>query len=183
MGKKKKKNKDKDRDSTSKPKKEKKKRSSSPSSASSASSSDRSDRSRSPKRGSSTAGGRGEAKSSASSREPEKAKKTMKEDKTTTMKKTPKTAVLIAGYSDEANPFNDQNLSKPFVWKKKLEKEVEMGRDPASITREALKKRQEETVAEIEKVKERRKQREREKLDMELLREQMTREAALANVS
>ena len=50
----------------------------------------------------------------------------------------------LFGYSNEENPFGDGNLTKMFVWKKKFEKEIEAGQDPRKLTKENLRRRQEE---------------------------------------
>jgi hypothetical protein len=82
----------------------------------------------------------------------------------------------LFGYTNEDNPFNDQNLTRTFIWKKKYEKEVANGADPRKLTKERIRKEQEALRAEIEKVKERRARREQEKFELEKMREMMERE-------
>eukprot|EP00808_Paulinella_micropora_P018606 g71867.t1 len=85
----------------------------------------------------------------------------------------------VFGYSDEQNPFGDTNLTKAFVWKKKYEKMVEDGYDPNKITKKDLRLKQLELQQEIEKVRMRRKQREEEQEAMDMMRDQMAREAEM----
>lgn len=98
------------------------------------------------------------------------------------MKKHGKTKGLEAfGYSNESNPFGDSNLGDHFVWKKKLEKEVDVGlRETATLTKEEIRKKRHEIRSEVEKVKQRRAEREREREEMERQRmlEQRAKEAA-----
>ncbi|UYV69194.1 CACTIN [Cordylochernes scorpioides] len=83
------------------------------------------------------------------------------------------------GYTNTDNPFGDANLLKPFAWSKKMEKE-----GLASLTEEAIEKRNknilEANKRELEKVKRRRleRERERESRDEELTRIQREKEAA-----
>ncbi|XP_031404891.1 cactin-like [Punica granatum] len=58
----------------------------------------------------------------------------------------------VAGYLNTSNPFGDSNLNERFVWKKKMERDIE-----------AEKKRQKQRMAEIEKVRKRREERALEK--------------------
>jgi len=82
----------------------------------------------------------------------------------------------LYGYDDASNPFGDQNLSKPFLWKKKIEREIVAGKPAILLSKEELKRKQSELKREIEQVKERRLQRQIEKEQMEELKEQMQRE-------
>ena len=83
----------------------------------------------------------------------------------------------LHGYTNDENPFNDNNLTQVFVWKKKYEKEIASGKDPRELTKEALRKQQEEHRREIELVKERREKRERENEEMQQMRDFMERQA------
>ncbi len=84
-------------------------------------------------------------------------------------------------YSNDNNPFRDKNLTKMFIWKKKYEKEIGEGKDPRTLTRENMQKRQMELQAEIEDLKERRKNREQETLELEQMREEQERMNAMAD--
>lgn len=44
-------------------------------------------------------------------------------------------------YTDEANPFGDPNFSKPFVWGKKIEKQIAEGVDVREMSAKAEAKR------------------------------------------
>lgn len=83
-------------------------------------------------------------------------------------------------YSNDNNPFRDKNLTKMFIWKKKYEREIRQGKDPRKLTRDNLQNRQRELQQEIEDLKERRKAREQETLELELMREEQERMNALA---
>lgn len=78
----------------------------------------------------------------------------------------------MLGYSNDVNPFGDSNLLQPFVWKKKIAdgKGIGKNKDDDRL----------EMISEIEKVRKRRKDREEELAQLELLRseEQRLREAA-----
>lgn len=80
-------------------------------------------------------------------------------------KRVEKVAKLL-GYSNEVNPFGDSNLLQPFVWGKKQEKDAREGRDTTKET-EALRLK---TMEEIDRVRKRREDREREVEEMERLR-------------
>lgn len=90
-------------------------------------------------------------------------------------KKAAKVAKLL-GYSNDINPFGDSNLLQPFVWGKKKDKDKKEGReeDESEEKRFALMK-------EIERVRNRRDEREKELEEMDRLRteEQRLRESAL----
>ena len=77
-------------------------------------------------------------------------------------------------YTNADNPFGDRNLLTPFVWGKKLEKETSVG-----VSREELeirnRRKQEESKAELEKVKKRRLESELEKQQREAERSQLQR--------
>ena len=85
----------------------------------------------------------------------------------------------IAGYTDNVNPFGDANLTERFVWHKKIEKSLVNGVDPKELGLKAEKRRHEERLKEIEKVKMQREQRDRERMEKEEEREIMQREEAL----
>ena len=68
----------------------------------------------------------------------------------------------VVGYDDEENPFGDENLSRAFVWHKKIEKQIEGGATEQAFSAEQVKKRHEERLKEIEQVKKRRLEREKE---------------------
>jgi len=48
------------------------------------------------------------------------------------------------GYTNDANPFGDTNVSERFVWGKKLEKQLREGADVREMTSKAEKQRQED---------------------------------------
>jgi chromosome condensin MukBEF ATPase and DNA-binding subunit MukB len=64
------------------------------------------------------------------------------------------------GYSNDNNPFGDQNLTDKFVWKAKHQKLQESGVDPAQYERELARQRREVLKDEVSKVKARRDERE-----------------------
>ena len=76
----------------------------------------------------------------------------------------------VFGYTNESNPFGDVNLSKPFVWKKKIDK---MGNE-MHISKDEMIEKQENLIKQIEKVKQRRAEREIEKLKLDDQRNEMT---------
>lgn len=80
------------------------------------------------------------------------------------------------GYSNDLNPFGDSNLLQPFVWGKKKEKDKYENKQ---VNLESDKKRS-ELISEIEKVRKRRSDREKELAEIERLRdeEQRLREAS-----
>ena len=53
---------------------------------------------------------------------------------------------LPLGYNDEANPFNDQNLSMPFKWKLKENKMAKEGHVAASSEQEIQAQREDTLV-------------------------------------
>lgn len=65
------------------------------------------------------------------------------------------------GYSNTDNPFGDANLTQKFVWQKKREQEAKSGID-LSERIEMERRRHEETMIEMEKLKKRREERENE---------------------
>ena len=92
-------------------------------------------------------------------------------------------SALLHGYSNESNPFNDSNLTQSFVWKKKIEVDLERGGSVASVSAEERRRKQRELAAEIEEVKKRRAEREEERIQMDAMREQMDRERAAETVA
>jgi len=102
------------------------------------------------------------------SRQRKKAKKEKKEKR----KKEPKLHTLV-GYTNDANPFGDTNLSAPFVWKKKMSKEG-VSEDEKRSKREKKEKDQ-HFFEEIQKVRNRRSQREAEMEEQERLRSEEAR--------
>lgn len=89
----------------------------------------------------------------------------------------------VAGYTDEENPFGDTTLSEKFVWSKKLEKQIQDGADVRHFGAQAEALRQDERLAEIEKVKKRRQEREEEKSRMEEELAFIERQRSLADAS
>jgi hypothetical protein len=85
----------------------------------------------------------------------------------------------LAGYSNDANPWNDPNLGEAFVWGKKEDRDKKMHGEPV-VEHDSHKRRRAEQLKELEKVKKSREDREREreeweaeKLLLEREREQM----------
>jgi len=79
------------------------------------------------------------------------------------------------GYTPEDNPFRDPNLHEPFSWKKKEETtqpQTKVGTKSNKISRKDL---QSKTIAEIQKVRNRRKDREVQMLEMERIRAEESR--------
>eukprot|EP01036_Dinobryon_divergens_P037031 gene37031-48344_t len=89
-------------------------------------------------------------------------------------KKAEKVAKML-GYTNDTNPFGDSNLLQPFVWGKKKEKDKKEGKYEEDSEEKRL-----EIMQEIERVRKRRDDREKELEEMERLRteEQRLREAA-----
>ena len=79
-------------------------------------------------------------------------------------KKKARTDALYFGYTNQSNPFNDNQLREQFVWNKN-----EDG-NGSQQTKKERRKQQEEVVNQIEKVKERRKERDAEKAEFERLK-------------
>ncbi|CAN0909346.1 CTN [Linum grandiflorum] len=65
----------------------------------------------------------------------------------------------ISGYSNDCNPFGDSNLNARFIWRKKIEKDIDQGATLADFSAKAEKKRRRAIAAEIQKVKRRREDR------------------------
>lgn len=51
-----------------------------------------------------------------------------------------------AGYTNEDNPFGDNNITERFVWHKKLEKQISEGVDPRELGVRAEKRKQEDRL-------------------------------------
>lgn len=81
----------------------------------------------------------------------------------------------IGGYTNEANPWNDSNLTNQFVWDKKVEKDRAAG-VPDSASSAAQKRKRGELAVELEKVKHAREQRAAEKEAWEEERRLLDRE-------
>ena len=77
-------------------------------------------------------------------------------------------------YTDEKNPFNDENLTEKFVWSKKIEKEGKK-----AVQRLTDKELQLEREEEIRKIEERRIEYERARAQREEERDQKMREKAM----
>merc|ERR1712228_502746 len=83
----------------------------------------------------------------------------------------------LFGYTNENNPFGDANLTNAFVWKKKYERQLATKKIMKPLTKQELMEKQKTLRNEVDKVKERRRLREEEKKAMDIMREQMEREA------
>lgn len=68
----------------------------------------------------------------------------------------------VPGYSNEDNIFNDPNLGERFVWKKKIEKQLDEGVPLNELGAKAEKVRQEERLKDIGKARRLREEREEE---------------------
>lgn len=83
-------------------------------------------------------------------------------------------------YTDADNPFGDANLSKRFVWTKKIERDIHQGKSLKEFSSRAEKERQQERMMELEKARKRREEREAEKARMEEELSFLQRQRALA---
>lgn len=45
------------------------------------------------------------------------------------------------GYTNESNPFGDSNLHAPFMWKKKVDRDVEEGKEAPKLTHAEFRKK------------------------------------------
>lgn len=79
------------------------------------------------------------------------------------------------GYTADNNPFGDANLTETFVWKKKIQKEVDTGVRTSAPTKTEQRAARDALVDEIERAKARRIAREKEKEEMERLRAEESR--------
>lgn len=68
----------------------------------------------------------------------------------------------VPGYSNEDNIFNDPNLGERFVWKKKIEKQLDEGVPLSELGAKAEKVRQEQRLKDIDKARRLREEREEE---------------------
>lgn len=85
------------------------------------------------------------------------------------------------GYSNECNPFNDANLSAPFVWKRKQKFLEAAGRAPKKLEPAVFLEQTERKISEIESVKKRREAREEEERLLEEQQAILARERELEN--
>uniref|UniRef100_A0A0G4GXL7 Splicing factor Cactin n=1 Tax=Chromera velia CCMP2878 TaxID=1169474 RepID=A0A0G4GXL7_9ALVE len=88
------------------------------------------------------------------------------------------------GYTSEKNPFGDDSIARPFVWKKKQDYQLARGeieREDTRVTREKLMETTEKQLAEIRRVKDRREQREKEEKELEEQRAALAREREQEN--
>ncbi len=85
------------------------------------------------------------------------------------VKKRAKTNKLL-GYSNSNNPFGDSQLSKPFVWHKKNERDVRTGKTKRAPNLNEQREQRDRNLEEIRKVQKRREEREREKEEQEQLK-------------
>jgi hypothetical protein len=92
-------------------------------------------------------------------------------------KKIEKVAKLL-GYDNDTNPFGDSNLLKPFEWGKKKDKDTAEGRKSKTGSEKEAERMT--LIKDIDRVRQRRIEREQEQEEMERLRneEQRLREAA-----
>ncbi|KAK2077408.1 hypothetical protein QBZ16_004253 [Prototheca wickerhamii] len=85
-----------------------------------------------------------------------------------------------SGYTDEDNPFGDQQLSQRFVWGKKIEKQLAEGASLRDMTARAELERHRERLEEADKVRKRQAQREAEREAIQAELEMIQRERAAA---
>ncbi|PON48426.1 Cactin, C-terminal [Parasponia andersonii] len=57
----------------------------------------------------------------------------------------------VSLYSNDLNPFGDPKLTEPFVWRRKIERDVARGVPLVEFSLKAVKRRQGENMAEIER--------------------------------
>eukprot|EP00940_MAST-03C_sp_MAST-3C-sp2_P000219 g219.t1 len=76
----------------------------------------------------------------------------------------------LLGYTNQNNPFGDAQLSKPFTWHKKNQKDVADGTRSRAPTLAEQRKMRDANIEEIKKVQKRREAREKEKEEQEELR-------------
>lgn len=92
-------------------------------------------------------------------------------------KETEQEEKKLFGFTNEANPFGDPNLTKPFKWRSKLMHDMKQGKIQRPQTKNELREKQLALRSEIEKVKERKAAREVELEQMEEMRLQVERDA------
>ncbi|DBA94110.1 hypothetical protein WJX77_004695 [Trebouxia sp. C0004] len=132
----------------------------------------------------------GKDKSSKKDRKDKKRKRDKEDEEEYKKSKAEKLAKKVAnhlkkhsgghGYTDQDNPFGDSNVTERFVWGKKLEKQIQSGVDVKDLTARAEKRRQEERLEEIEKVKKRRLDREKDRAEQEEMVNMLQRERGQA---
>ena len=92
-------------------------------------------------------------------------------------KREKEAALQIPGYSNDANRWNDPNLSQAFTWKRKDERDQREGKASAEhASADSLKRRREEQLQELDKVKRAREEREAEKAAWEEEKAMLERE-------
>ena len=101
------------------------------------------------------------SRSRSRSRSPRKSEKDVKEQASHIAKVLQETGRVV-GYEDEENPFGDTNLSQAFVWHKKIEKQIHQGTSEKAFSADEVKGKHEDRLKEIEQVKKRRLERDRE---------------------
>jgi len=77
----------------------------------------------------------------------------------------------LLGYTNQDNPFGDQQLSKPFVWHKKHQRDIRDGKATRAPTQAEQRQNRDKNIQEIKKVQKRREAREQDKLEQEELRD------------
>ncbi|KAL3159310.1 hypothetical protein ABBQ32_011264 [Trebouxia sp. C0010 RCD-2024] len=132
----------------------------------------------------------GKDKSSKKDRKDKKRKRDKEDEEDYRKAKAEKLAKKVAshlkkhsgghGYTDQDNPFGDSNVTERFVWGKKLEKQIQSGVGVKDLGAKAEKRRQEDRLEEIEKVKKRRLDREKERADQEEMLNVLQRERGIA---
>ncbi|VFQ86709.1 unnamed protein product [Cuscuta campestris] len=88
----------------------------------------------------------------------------------------------LSGYSNDSNPFGDSNLNDAFIWEKKIHRDISRGVPLESFLLKSEKERRKERIAEIEKVKKRREEREIERAQREEELAMLARERARAEL-
>jgi hypothetical protein len=87
----------------------------------------------------------------------------------------------ITGYTAEDNPFHDPNLHQPFTWKKKQQKVDPASSIVSSVKVGSTKPADEKTLHEIEKLRQRRVEREQQMEEMERIKREEARMKELEN--
>lgn len=108
----------------------------------------------------------------------EKRRRRLEKKEKKAKKRRQKEQESLAGYTNEANPFGDANLTDRFVWKLKREKEIASGKIHPDDFDDAKTERmlRDERLRELEKAKKRRLEREKEREEWEAERDRMARE-------
>ena len=81
----------------------------------------------------------------------------------------------LFGYTAENNPYGDPNLNTPFLWGKKVQKDITTGKTTSIPTTAELTQKRDTMMDEIERARERRSKREAEREEMERLRAEEAR--------